>query len=1063
MQNAFRMKGNSKLIRIRIVVLILGILIIVAGGAFFLFNYLNTIKQVESVDKQINTFLVQFSGLTSAEKQFFAEERTSTYFFRTGESTYIDEFNRKYNNCKRSLRALRDNPRIRLYGLQDELEELYTALLDYEDNFLKLTEVIRTRGYKHFGLIKKLNQNHHKIDSLVNDVPDSVRIPGAKVNLLRNYQQNFVYGKEQDMKNNFLSSVNTLKDSISQNENIDVGVRNKLLIFLEKYRVNFNQLLAKEKQLGNVNESGLTGRVNTNVQNIQAISQEVVNKLNKKKSEEITEAQKSLLLIIPGIFVLVLGIGIGIYFTIQRPFKRIQNYVTELIKGKYPRKGNLKNRDEITDVINLLNDFVDGMLKKATFIRHIGAGEYSASVPRLSDEDELGNALIEMRDQLKQKEEEEEKHKEKDEKDDWVNNSLNEFNNIIKSSGKDIEKISYTVMAKLIEYLDANQGGLFLYNSSDDQPKLELVASYAYGKQKRLKKDVMLKEGVVGTCAIEKKSIYLDDIPDDYPEIVSALGNSKPRYLFLVPLLSNNQIMGVIEIASFYHIPDYKRNFLLTVSESIASTLENIKVNQQTQELLDKTRKQSDELSAQDEEMRQNLEELKTMQEESARREAELKSIIEAINATFLYLEFDMESNVTYANKAFLDTFGLVLDKVKEKNLLQLEGAVTGNQEKINRIWEKMRKGLTERIDEKIEINDIEAQVSRTFAPILDNQNKPVKVICLATNNTETYRKYEELKTTNQQLESQQEEMIQNIEQMRQSNEELERIKNKENKLRQHCEKQIEAYRNFLMDVLSLLPERIYIKDSNGKIIFANNAYAQKYGLSSDEIQNKTIYDLVDEETAKGIEEEEKLIRKTSGKTYNYEEKKPEGTEVFMTTKFPLQIRHLEDTGIICFEQNISQLKTQEQELNKQCDNYEETLKEKQKIIEDLQYKNSQLIAERINTNQILSVFDEFTASAELSADGTIIKVNERLQYFTGYGEDELVDGNFSDFVKENSRLKRIWSILGKAENYHGYLTIISKGNESIPLLFIITPFVDDEGIVEKYVLYGIRCDILNN
>src|SRR6056297_3621270 len=87
---------------------------------------------------------------------------------------------------------------------------------------------------------------------------------------------------------------------------------------------------------------------------------------------------------------------------------------------------------------------------------------------------------------------------------------------------------------------------------------LNLKSAFAFDRKKFMERKIPLGDGLVGTCAIEKQSIYMTDIPEDYMEVTSGLGDSNPDCLLIVPLKIEEEVMGVVEIASLKKFEDYQ-------------------------------------------------------------------------------------------------------------------------------------------------------------------------------------------------------------------------------------------------------------------------------------------------------------------------------------------------------------------------------------------------------------------------------------------------------------------------------------------------------------------------
>ncbi len=120
-------------------------------------------------------------------------------------------------------------------------------------------------------------------------------------------------------------------------------------------------------------------------------------------------------------------------------------------------------------------------------------------------------------------------------------------------------------------------------------------------------------------------------------------------------MIVEEEIIGVIELASFNELKDHEISFVETLSENIASSLSITKINQRTAVLLDQSRRQAEQMKVQEEEMRQNFEELQQVQEDSSRRSAEMAGILSAIDTSSLVVEVDISGKIISVNKGFLD------------------------------------------------------------------------------------------------------------------------------------------------------------------------------------------------------------------------------------------------------------------------------------------------------------------------------------------------------------------------------------------------------------------------
>ncbi|NOQ28206.1 MAG: GAF domain-containing protein [Bacteroidales bacterium] len=308
-------------------------------------------------------------------------------------------------------------------------------------------------------------------------------------------------------------------------------------------------------------------------------------------------------------------------FRITTPIEKLKDNIKILEQGDYhlDSKFEVLDNDEIGDIANGIERIGQTIKETVNFTDKIGKNEFDADL-KVNRSGRLATALLSMRDNLKAVTEQNEIQKQQEETRNWIIKGLADLGNILRSNTDEIENLYFNILKTICNYIGANQGGLFIIKEKDNNKVLELSASYAYNRRKYLSKEIEIGEGLVGQCALEKHITNITEIPSDYIEITSGLGNSNPNNLILIPLILNDEIFGVIELASFELFNEHHIEYLEQSAESIASTVSSMQINITTKALLEKTQIQTEEMISQEEEMRQNMEELKATQEESERK-----------------------------------------------------------------------------------------------------------------------------------------------------------------------------------------------------------------------------------------------------------------------------------------------------------------------------------------------------------------------------------------------------------------------------------------------------------
>jgi signal transduction histidine kinase/CheY-like chemotaxis protein/HAMP domain-containing protein len=193
---------------------------------------------------------------------------------------------------------------------------------------------------------------------------------------------------------------------------------------------------------------------------------------------------------------------------------------------------------------------------------------------------------------------------------DWLKTNLAKFSSMMQGQ-KNLETVSQMIMSQLTPLVSAHHGAFFMMDYEGSTPTLKLTSSYAFRERKSVSNRFRPGEGLVGQCALEKKTILLTKVPSDYIQISSGLGEAPPLNIIVLPVLFEGEVKAVIELASFHPFSAIHQLFLDQLMESIGVVLNMISANMRTEELLQQSQSLTQELQSQSKELTQQQDELK--------------------------------------------------------------------------------------------------------------------------------------------------------------------------------------------------------------------------------------------------------------------------------------------------------------------------------------------------------------------------------------------------------------------------------------------------------------------
>lgn len=484
----------------------------------------------------------------------------------------------------------------------------------------------------------------------------------------------------------------------------------------------------------------------------------------------ITVLLSFLLLILPyelkwirgGIFLVLVSIiafiGLIHYQLVQGSLKILTDALKSLASGT---KNNIDTKwirvspifkyvQRISNRYNELEKAIDNLIQNRSY----------KVLSTANNENVFTNSLGKLESHLDKIAREEQQWKNKEEIRAWSNQGIAKFSDLLRQHSHSISLLSEKVLKELVKYIGANQGGIFLLETEEEtDPFLKMVASYAYDRVKCPDKKMPLDDGLLAAIYHEKKSMYMTDLPEDYIKIRSGMGDAAPRTLYIVPLIHDNEVLGVIELSSFNSIEPHIRDFIEKVAESIASTLASAQLNESTSNLLEQSRKQAQELAAQEEELRQNMEEMKAQQEEMTLKQKEIiesenlmKRIVDLVPFPIFVKNYNRE--YILANQAQARLFNLTVNDILGKS----DDALISNVEELNEIFKSDRLVLDDHEQIKLPEQSIslpsgERKIMQTIkVPFVNNMSNRPNILGVSIDYTTQRKVEQQLEESNKKI-----------------------------------------------------------------------------------------------------------------------------------------------------------------------------------------------------------------------------------------------------------------------------------------------------------------------
>ena len=228
---------------------------------------------------------------------------------------------------------------------------------------------------------------------------------------------------------------------------------------------------------------------------------------------------------------------------------------------------------------------------------------------------------------------------------DWLKTNLASIGSMLQGH-RDLEVVAELIMEELAPLLGAQHGTFFLMEDWGGERRLRLIAGYGLRADKDAPIQYRIGQSLIGQVAKSKRPVVVDSIPQGYIKISSGLGDASPASLAIMPLLFEDQVLGVVELASFSQFTPIQLAFLEQLAETLGISVNAIIANSRTDLLLEESQRLTAELQARSSELQARSEELQRSNadlEDKAELLAAQKQDIEGKNAEIEHAREEIE------------------------------------------------------------------------------------------------------------------------------------------------------------------------------------------------------------------------------------------------------------------------------------------------------------------------------------------------------------------------------------------------------------------------------------
>ncbi len=560
-------------------------------------------------------------------------------FYKYGENQLVKDLQDLEDSIASNITSVSKHPVITRNKLLFRVNNIYSKFDNYGSQVFHIIELLKQRGNVNSGLVRENISRSRELYKFGQKLVASPKTAADYIRFLH-YQKLYYVSNNKEFREELTWYLNNIAYSSTQSKDNEIrkllnsNEQKSLDALVESSIEGLTRLTHLEEELSPSQKSGAWQTIELLFKEIQQEFSTLMQEYEFIIQKRQTDRQRTFYIV----FVAIVLLNLTLAFLFSYELKLTYHFTVRMLERILKIEPSNGQRSKLLNKeLKVMSDITEQIIRDRKFNfesleRIIEGKPLDDSLNKLS---EYGvNTMLRLQNHLEEVISESERRKREEKISSWQIKGQAVIESIFRMHQVHINDLSQKLVKTLVDFLEVNQGALFLFDEAEEI--LILFAAYSLGKFRAVSQRFQLGDGLVGSCALERKAVYVTEVPENYFSIHSGLGEAKPKCIYLMPLAVDDRLYGVLELASFKLFEPHELDLLEMLSVNIGSGFARIKTSYESELLAEKTQRRSEEMVKREKDLGDKLNEkekkIDSLYKEIAKIEEEKTLIASRLN-----------------------------------------------------------------------------------------------------------------------------------------------------------------------------------------------------------------------------------------------------------------------------------------------------------------------------------------------------------------------------------------------------------------------------------------------